>query len=149
MVTLHNIMNVNEKGSLGLIEVIRDLSKKGFECFTPFHDYSAVDLIIMDKQFNTFKLQVKYRETCRGSIDVAFRSIVNKQSIPINFDAIDGWAIYCPEVDSVVYVSKYEVDLDKNGFSFRLVNGQNTTKVRRKLYTEFGDVAEWSKAAGC
>jgi hypothetical protein len=145
-------MNVNEKGSLGLIEVIRDVSKKGFECFTPFHDYSAVDLIIMDKKFNTFKLQVKYRETFRGFIEVNFRSMVNKKAVPINFDAIDGWAVYCPEVNSVVYVSKNEVDLTKNGFSFRLTDGRNTinkNKVRKRLYTEFGDVAEWSKAAGC
>ena len=36
-------MNVNEKkGVTGLIEVIRDLNRKGYECFTPFNDFSAV-----------------------------------------------------------------------------------------------------------
>ena len=35
-------MNVNEKGCIGLIEVIRDLTKKGYECFTPIHDYLSL-----------------------------------------------------------------------------------------------------------
>ena len=145
-------MNVNEKGSLGLIEVIRDLTRKGYECFTPLHDYSAVDLIAMDNKFNTYKLQIKYRTLFRGAIEVHFRSMVNGKSKEIDFDAIDGWAVYCPEVDSVVYVSKHEVDLEKGSFSFRLTEGKKTVnidKVKRKIYTEFGNVAEWPKAAGC
>ena len=145
-------MNVNEKGNIGLIEVIRDLSKKGYECFVPFHDYSAVDLMVLNKEFWPIKLQVKYRETCRGIIEVAFRSMVNGSSRPIDFAAIDGWAVYCPEVDSVVYVGKHEVDLSRGGFGFRLTEGKNSvniSKVKRKIYTEYGNVAEWPKAAPC
>lgn len=145
-------MNVNEKGSLGLIETIRDLTRQGYECFTPLHDYSAVDLIVMDNKFNTYKLQVKYRTVFRGAIEVHYRSMVNGKPKDINFDAIDGWAIYCPEVDRVVYVSKYEVDLEKGSFTFRLTEGANSVNInksKRKLYTEFGTVAEWPKAAGC
>lgn len=145
-------MNVNEKGSLGLIETIRDLTRQGYECFTPLHDYSAVDLIVMDDKFNTYKLQVKYRTVFRGAIEVHYRSMVNGKSKDIDFNAIDGWAVFCPEVDRVVYVSKYEVDLEKGSFTFRLTKGANSVninKVKRKLYTEFGTVAEWPKAAGC
>jgi PD-(D/E)XK endonuclease len=145
-------MNVNQKGSIGLIEVIRDLTKKGYECFIPIHDYSPVDLIVMNEKFNTFKIQVKYRETYRGIIDVAFKSMVNGESKPIDLDAIDGWAVYCPEVDKVVYVGKHEIDLTKNGFAFRLTEGKNSVninKVKRKIYTEFGSVDEWLKSAVC
>ena len=52
-------MNVNEKGAIGLIEVIRDLTKKGFECFTPIHDYSAIDLIALDPNKKPIRLQIK------------------------------------------------------------------------------------------
>lgn len=145
-------MNVNQKGSLGLIEVIRDLTKKGYECFTPLHDYSPVDLIVMDKSFNTFRLQVKYREMFRGIIEVHFRSIVNGESKPIDLNAIDGWAIYCPEVESVVYVSKKEVDVKKRSFAFRLTEGKNSVnkdKVKRKIYTEYSELDEWFKSAPC
>ena len=145
-------MNVNQKGSIGLIETIRDLTKKGYECFTPMHDYSPVDLIVMDSAFKTFRLQVKYRELFRGIIEVNFRSMVNGKAKAIDMNAIDGWAVYCPEVESVVYVSKHEVDLTKGGFAFRLTEGKNSVnkdKVKRKVYMEYGDLAEWPKAAGC
>lgn len=145
-------MNVNQKGTVGLIEVIRDLTKKGYECFTPMHDYSPVDLVVLNKSFQPIRLQVKYRETFRGTIEVHFRSMVNGKSKTIDFNAIDGWAVYCPEVDSVVYVSKSEVDLSKGSFSFRLTEGKNTVntgKVRKKLYTEFGAVDEWLKSTPC
>jgi hypothetical protein len=145
-------MNVNEKGNVGLIEAIRDLTKKGYECFTPFHDYSAVDLIALCNNYRPIKLQVKYRTEFRGAIEVHFRSMVNGAAKDINFDAIDGWAVYCPEIDRVVYVGKHEVDVTKGSFTFRLTEGANRVninKVKRKLYTDFGDVAEWPKAAGC
>ena len=147
-------MNVNEKGAVGLIEVIRDLTKKGYECFTPIHDYSKVDLIAMDKFSQTFKIQVKYRTTFRNKIEVGFCSVVNGKKIPIDLSAIDGWAIYCPELDKVVYVHKSEVNMELGGFSFRLEPGKNTFntsegKARLKLFNEYGDVAEWPKAAGC
>jgi len=145
-------MNVNQKGSIGLIETIRDLTKKGYECFTPIHDYSPVDLIVMDNSFNTFRLQVKYRELFRGIIEVHFRSMVNGKARAIDLSAIDGWAVYCPEVESVVYVGKHEVDLTKGGFAFRLIEGKNSVnkdKVKRKVYTEYGDLDEWFKSAPC
>ena len=142
-------MNVNQKGSLGLIEVIRDLSKKGFECFTPMHDYSAVDLIAM-RDYKMYRLQVKYREEYRGTIEVHFRSMVNGKSVGIDFDAIDGWAIYCPEIDKIVYVSKSDVDLTKGSFSFRLSEGKkNATGTKRKIYTEYSELDEWLKSAPC
>ena len=78
--------------------------------------------------------------------------MVNGSSKEIDFNAIDGWAVYCPEVDSVVYVGKHEVDMKKGSFAFRLTEGANrvnANKVKRRLYTDYGDVAEWPKAAGC
>jgi len=147
-------MNVNEKGAVGLIEVIRDLAKKGYECFTPIHDYSKVDLIAMDKSARALKIQIKYRTTFRNKIEVGFNSVVNGKKVPMDLSAIDGWAIYCPEVEKVVYVHKSEVNTKLGGFSFRLKPGKATFntrngKTRLKLFDEFGDVAEWPKAAGC
>jgi hypothetical protein len=144
-------MNVNEKGSIGLIEVIRDLTKSGYECFTPIHDYSAVDLIVLvDKK--PIRLQVKYREQYRNKITIDFRSIVGRKSVPINMDCIDGWAVYCPEIEKIVYVSKQEINLNKKGFSFRFESGGNqvnSDKEKLKLYTEFGKLDEWFKSAPC
>jgi len=145
-------MNVNEKGTLGLIEVIRDLSKKGYECFTPLHDYSAVDLIVMNEEYKTIRLQIKYRESYRDKITVDFKTTVSGKSVPINQNAIDGWAVYCPEINQVIYVSKNEVDLNKKGFAFRFKpagNQVNDNKEKLKLYYEYGSVDEWFKSAPC
>ena len=139
-------MNVNEKGAIGLIEVIRDLTKKGYECFTPFHDYSEVDLIAMDSNYKTVRIQVKYRSTYRGVIEVGFRTTSMGKHTPINFDAIDGWAVYCPEIEKVVYISKSEVDLTKGGINFRLEEGLNRVNKGKnsiQLYSVFGEITAW------
>jgi hypothetical protein len=139
-------MNVNEKGAIGLIEVIRDLTKKGYECFTPFHDYSGVDLIAMDSNYKTVRIQVKYRSTYRGVIEVGFRTTSMGKHTPINFDAIDGWAVYCPEIEKVVYISKSEVDLTKGGINFRLEEGLNRVNKGKnsiQLYSVFGEITAW------
>ena len=141
-------MNVNAKGALGLIEVVRDLSKHGYECFLPFHDYSEVDLISMNPNYKLHKLQVKYRSTYRGVINVAFRTTSMGKHTPINFDAIDGWAVYCPEIDKVVYINKSEVDLTKGGIDFRLTEGLNRVNKGKnsiRLYSSFGDITEWKQ----
>jgi hypothetical protein len=133
-------MNVNEKGQIGLIETIRDLTKKGYECFLPMHDYSPIDLIVTDTNFNTYKIQVKYRTEFRNHIEVGLHSVVNGKRIPVDLLAIDGWAIYCPEVDTVVYINKKEVDTTKRSLTFRLTEGSNTlgkNQQKRKLYSDF------------
>jgi hypothetical protein len=145
-------MNVNEKGAMGLIEVIRDLTKKGFECFTPLHDYSGVDLIVLDHNKKPLRLQVKYRKSefrngiTTNLVGIGFHSVVNGKKVPINISHIDGWAVYCPEIDKVVYISKNEIDPSLKGISFRLIEGKSTInkdKVPRKIYHEYKDIIDW------
>jgi len=136
-------MNVNEKGNIGLIEVIRDLTKKGYECFTPLHDYSAVDLIVMDKNYNVKKLQVKYRQVDSriNSVEIPFSTVVNGKKIPIDLSAIDGWAVYIPDVDSICYFNKEQIRNVKT-FRIRKEVGKNTINVdksRAPLYSELLD----------
>ena len=145
-------MNVNEKGAIGLIEVIRDLSKKGFECFTPIHDYSSVDLIALDHNKNTIRLQVKYRKADERKgkslnvVGLGFNTVVNGKRIPIDISSIDGWAIYCPDIDKVVYINKSQIDISLGGLSFRLKDGAKTANKSsspRKMYNEFQDITNW------
>lgn len=115
-------MNVNQKGALGLIEVIRDLTLKGYECFTPIHDYSAVDLIAFTPLGKTIRLQVKYREpNKRGAYEISARSIVNGKAVPINKSFIDGWAVYLADIDKVVYLH-VDVMCDKTNHYLRIEN---------------------------
>jgi hypothetical protein len=145
-------MNVNEKGAIGLIEVIRDLVKKGFECFTPIHDYSGVDLIALDNNKKPIRLQVKYRKSemrngeSTNIVGLGFHSVVNGKKVPIDISYIDGWAIYCPEIDSIIYINKKDIDSSLKGISFRLTEGKQTInkdKSARKLYSDFTDITNW------
>lgn len=99
-------MNVNQKGNAGLIKVMSDLYDKGYHCFTPFDDFSPVDLIAMDTQGNIKRLQVKYRSLLpsKGRYEIAARSIVNRKSVKIDKTLIDGWAVYLEEDQRVTYL---------------------------------------------
>ena len=133
-------MNVNQKGIIGLTQVIADLTKKGYECFIPVHDYSAVDLIVM-KAGVTKRLQVKYREFKNGVADIGFNSVVNGKKIPIDLSLIDGWAIYFATVDKVGYVENNGKRV--SGLRYReyegLKTGYATTMVPVPLYTTILD----------
>ena len=99
-------MNVNEKGNFGLLKVMSDLYDKGYHCFTPFDDFSPVDLIAMDKEGNIKRLQVKYRSLLQSkeSYELAARSMVNGKSVNIDKTLIDGWAVYLEEEKKVTYL---------------------------------------------
>lgn len=141
-------MNVNEKGLTGVIETIRDLNSKGFECFTPLHDYSSVDLIVLDHNKKAIRLQVKYRAKEEGSnvVGIGFCTVVNGKKVPIDLSHVDGWAIYCPTIDKVVYINKNDIDLTLKGVSFRLVEAKSTInkdKKSIKMYHDFDDITNW------
>ena len=136
-------MNVNQKGAVGLIEVIRDLTKQGFECFLPFDDHGPVDVIAMNMQtYKTYKLQVKYRSEFRGTVEVQFRTISMGIHSDIDMDAIDGWACYNPEVDKVVYISKDDIDETKKSIHFRLTPVSKGSSPH-KMYDDFKQLKEW------
>ena len=98
-------MNVNEKGSLGLLKLITDIYSKGFTCFIPFDDYNPVDCIALTTEGKTIRLQVKYRSPDKNdAYEIAARSVVNGKRVFINKDLIDFWAVYLADLDRVVYI---------------------------------------------
>jgi hypothetical protein len=97
-------MNVNEKGYIGVLEVTRDLHKRGYEVFLPLHDYSASDMVVLNESGIPKRLQVKYRALKDNTIDIPMFTVMNNKKIKIDRSRIDGWAIYVPEVEKVVYV---------------------------------------------
>ena len=136
-------MNTNEKGHIGLLKVMNDLALKGYECFTPVHDYSAIDLIVLNKDYIPVRLQVKYRAANNNVIEVPMSSVVNGKKIPINRTAIDGWAIYVSDIDKVLYISStYAVD--RNYIGIRLAKGKSnmSRKDPIPMWTNFLDEKE-------
>ena len=136
-------MNVNQKGAYGLVEVIRDLTRKGYECFLPFDDHSPVDVIALDPiTYRSYKLQVKYRSAEMGMVEVQFRTISMGIHNKINFDAIDGWACYNPDIDKVIYICKSEIDETKKAIKFRVREPLKGISPIR-MYDTFGELKDW------
>jgi hypothetical protein len=101
-------MNVNEKGTLGLIKVLEAITIAGWYAYPAFDDHSPVDILIMSKAGKVLRLQVKYR-TRMTRVDVeryelAAKSIVNGKVVPIDRTLIDGWAVYMADRNEVKFV---------------------------------------------
>jgi hypothetical protein len=132
-------MNVNEKGNIGLTETISDLTKKGYYVYLPVSDDSPIDLIVLDNTGNTKRLQVKYRSVNEsGLVEVRLRSVVNGINVPIDTSLIDGWSIYIPEEDVVIYVPKTYVG-DKKSFSIRVLEAKQKQIGESTSFKEFLD----------
>jgi hypothetical protein len=118
-------INTSRKGAIGVAAVVKALVIQGWDVFTPFDDHSPIDLIAIFGII-THRLQVKYRKlNSDGLIDVPLASVVNGKRIPINIGLIDGWAIYVPELDTVAFVHKYALGVNRKRslftFSRRLI----------------------------
>lgn len=113
-------MNTNQKGHIGLACVLKDLAQRGYETFLPPHDYSCIDLIVIDSKAITKRLQVKYREPKHGtlSVRIPLYSVVNGIKMFIDQSKIDGWALYCPTNDKLFYVPISAAKANKFEFGF-------------------------------
>ena len=107
---LNTIMNVNQKGVKGLIKVIDNLQESGYYTFPAFDDHSPIDLIAVDQNGKSYRLQVKYRESDKHKKSERYSfpasSVVNGKRVPIDKSMIDGWAVYLAEANKVVYIKK-------------------------------------------
>lgn len=156
-------MNVNGKGSIGEALVLADLTRRGYFVFKPFSDHSPVDLVVADREMRLLRLQVKYRKIERGKIILPLSSVINGRKVATNLDHVDAWALYNPELDAILYLSKG--DLRNGAFSVRVVeprrkNSRALPVDDLKQYTdpsrvfagsenESGEVAERLKALVC
>lgn len=113
-------MNVNQKGDIGVVKVIADLTAKGYVCFLPMSGSCAVDLVVANPTMELRRLQVKYRNLENGTIVVGLNTVINGIKVPIDSDKIDGWAIYCPETDEVYYVAKSDIICSRSRFTLRV-----------------------------
>lgn len=114
-------MNTNEKGNRGLANVILDVTNKGYFSFLPFTDTTNVDLIIGDEDMKLYRIQVKYSKVDKtGVIKVSTSNVVDRKRVPVKFDHIDLWGIYCPDTNEVYYVSKSELVKIKSAMCLRV-----------------------------
>ena len=100
--------NPNQKGTLGEIAVCKELIQSGFSVFTEAGGHSKLDLIVLDKDFKVFKIQVKAVKSKEEVVTVySIKTCLNpKYNSVYTVDQIDIFAIYVTDRDLVFYVQR-------------------------------------------
>lgn len=123
-------MTTNDKGNIGLAKVISDLTVKGYQVFLPLTDTSIVDLIILDKNLNVKKIQIKYISLGHGgSLMIQLESVINRKRILNDYSNVDCFAVYCPDNDNIYYISTKE--LKGKTFSIKITEHKKGYKILR------------------
>lgn len=123
------MLNPNIKGTLGEIAVCKELIKLGFEVFLELGNNSKVDLIVLDENYKTYKIQIKSTESSNDFIEVySVKNCLNpKYNSKYTINQIDIFAIYIINHDLIFYVSSKELLKNVKSSKFRLSpckNGQ-------------------------
>jgi hypothetical protein len=137
--------NPNQKGTLGEISVCKELIQSGFSGFTEVGGHSKVDLIVLDKDFIVFKVQVKAVKSKEEVVTVySIKTCLNpKYNSVYTVDQIDIFAIYVIDRDLVFYVRAEEILNNSKVSKFRLSPSRNG---QRKNVRYIEDYLDFRKA---
>lgn len=120
-------MDTNQKGDIGLAKVIADATGKGYLCFVPLSPHTAIDLILVSKEGGNRRIQVKYSSMVGGAINVRMQTTTcdGKRTYQNTTDKslIDLFAVYCPELDKVLYLDTSKIDPSYKIFSIQTEKG--------------------------
>jgi len=135
-------MNTNQKGALAETKVMADLSSKGYRISVPIGDM-PFDLICIDDNYNTYKVQVKHSVVDKNGIILVrsyYMTTYNGKLVSRYYTAkeVDVIACYVQDYDKCYYVSYAEIP--KTGISLRVtptLNNQYKGIHIADHYTEF------------
>lgn len=152
--------NPNKKGTLGEIAVCKELLKLGYEVFVEVGNHSKVDLIVLDEDYKTYKIQVKTVKSKDEIIEIySVKSCLNpKYNSTYNIRQVDIFAVYVIDKDFVFYVTSKEILSNSKSSKFRLSESKNgqIKKVRyikeylnfEKALRDYTPHAQTEKAVG-
>lgn len=123
-------MNSNSKGALAEAKVLADLSEKGFRVAPVLGDM-PFDIVVIDKKYNLYKVQVKHAKTRKGGglrVKGSYRTSVNGKQLTRKYslNEVDVIAVYNPDKDKCYYIPYNEAEKNYEG---KLVLRVNTPKV--------------------
>lgn len=133
-------MNTNEKGHVGLMRVLNQFASEKYECFLPIHDYSAVDLIVINSDGLPKRLQIKYLTPVDGKISIPLCSVCNRKKIPINKNMIDGWGIYIAKIDICIFVPITVRGIENSNMISIRTKPTKERKTRAQFYIDFMNI---------
>ena len=99
--------HTKNKGDLGAIEVMADLTRRGFSILVPLTEHEAFDFVACrDNRF--IRVQAKYRAAVDGVVTAplttSWADRNGTHTLPIDRDALDVLAIFCPDTGKTYYV---------------------------------------------
>jgi hypothetical protein len=133
--------HTKDKGDCGVGFVIADLLKQGFQPAILISEHLPFDLVAISPAGRMARVSVKYRKMVAGSVRIQLngnwtdKNGTHKKRTDLN--GIDGFAIYCPDTDSVYYVRATEVALLRNKFSLRISPSANNQKKNTRLASDY------------
>ena len=107
-------MHTSQKGDIGLCHVITSFTEAGYYISLPLSEHLPYDLIVDDGISNLLRIQVKYSTiTKKGIITLRLSTsscVVGGYKRKIyDADTVDGFVVYCPDVNSLYYFNSCEV----------------------------------------
>jgi hypothetical protein len=99
--------HTKNKGDLGVVMAMADLTAKGWIVLTPLTEHAPFDLVAYQES-RFLRVQVKYRTAKNGvltfSMSTCWADRHGVHSVPIDKSAIDVMVIYCPDTRECYYV---------------------------------------------
>lgn len=132
-------MHSKHKGAMAEAKVMADLIDKGYSVAVVFDDLQPFDLITIDKEYNLYKVQVKYcKVTKSGSAVLKLENSMSNKTLLYTKkylrSEVDIFAAYIPGYNLCLYVKSNILDTHKKAFTFRLTD---TTKSNMKKGVNF------------
>ena len=103
--------HTKDKGDLGMIQIMADLSRKGFKILTPLSEHLPFDIVAYHPDSgDLYKVQCKYKSSVGGVIKVDLRNCYSSSkgcSVKrYDLGAFDVLGIYAVDIDECLYVKE-------------------------------------------
>jgi len=99
-------MNTKDTGEIAESRIIFEFKQRGYAVLTPFGDNQSYDIMV-DLGDDVLRVQVKSAWTDDGKVKFNTDRIsqrTSNESQTYSADEIDGFAAYCPDLDSCYWV---------------------------------------------
>ena len=103
--------HTKDKGDIGLVKAISDLTEKGFSILTPLSEHLPFDFVAYHTENEKlYRVQSKYSTMRNNKIEVRLRTSYNSRkgcvSTRYKEGSFDVISVYCPETSIVYYLGE-------------------------------------------
>jgi len=118
--------HTKEKGDLGNLKIAAEIAAQGFKVLVPVSEHLPFDLVAYDQETgNLYKIQSKYCSINKlGLISIGLKSTYSsssgKTSKRYTNNSFDILAVYCPNLEAVIFISEKEVQKLSSTINFSI-----------------------------